>query len=91
MSKKKYKKTKQRKNFPWLLAALGGLILVAAAVLFNSNRESGTPVATVDQQLIEFGEVELDTPLTFSFEVKNTGNGVLRFKEAPYIEVLEGC
>lgn len=90
MSKKKYKKTKQRKDFPWLLAALGGLLLIAAAVLLGS-RESGTPVASVDQELIDFGEVKMDTPLTFSFEVKNRGDGVLRFKEAPYIEVLEGC
>lgn len=91
MSKKKHKKIKQRKNFPWLLAALGGLLLIAAAVLLSSSRESGTPVAGVDQELIDFGEVKLDMPLTFSFVVTNTGDGDLRFKEAPYIEVLEGC
>ena len=90
MSKKKYKRTKQRKSFPWLLAALGGLLLIAAAVLLG-NRESGTPVASVDQELIDFGEVKLDTPLTFSFVVTNTGDGILRFKESPYLEVLEGC
>ncbi|HEX2994235.1 MAG TPA: hypothetical protein VHP14_05405 [Anaerolineales bacterium] len=87
---KKYQKQKQRKRFPWLLAVLGGLLVVIAAFLF-SNRDSGTPVATVDQELIDYGEVKLDTPLTFSFVVTNTGDGVLRFKEKPYVEVREGC
>jgi hypothetical protein len=84
------KHQKQRQNFPWLLLALGGLLLLAALFLFT-NREQGTPIASVDQESIDFGEVKLDTPLTFSFVVTNTGDGPLRFKEKPYIEVREGC
>lgn len=87
---KKYQKQKKRKRFPWLLAVLGGLLVIVAIFLFN-NRDTGTPVATVDQELIDFGEVKLDTPLTFSLVVTNTGDGVLRFKEKPYIEIQEGC
>lgn len=90
MSKKKNNRTKQSRNFPWLLAVLGGLLLVAAAFLLGS-RESGTPVASVDQESIDFGDVKLDTPLQFSFVITNSGDGVLRFKQAPYLEVLEGC
>ena len=87
---KKHKKQRQRQNSPWLLVGLGGLLLLAAIFLF-SNRDSGTPVASVDQELIDFGEVKLDTPLTFSIVVTNSGDGVLRFREKPYIEVREGC
>ena len=87
---KKYKRQKQRKMFPWLLAVIGGL-LVLAAILLLGNRDTGTPIASVDQELIDYGEVKLDTPLTFSLVVTNTGDGVLRFKEKPYIEVREGC
>jgi hypothetical protein len=28
---------------------------------------------------------------TFAIKVTNTGDGLLRFKEKPYIQVLEGC
>ncbi|MGB9897273.1 hypothetical protein [Thermanaerothrix sp.] len=53
--------------------------------------DRGTPVLAVDQSKIEFDTVKLGTPLTFEIEVTNTGDGILRFKEKPYIEVLEGC
>ncbi len=89
MSKKRQKQ-RQRQNFPWLLAALGGLLLLAAIFLLG-NQDRGTPVVSVDQESIDFGEVKLDTPLTFSIVVTNTGDGVLRFREKPYIEVREGC
>ena len=85
---KKYKKTSQK--FPWLLAALGGLLILAAILLFSSQ-ESGTPVVRVDRERIDYGDVKLDTPLTFSIVVTNTGDGVLRFRETPYVEVREGC
>jgi len=88
---RKYKKQTQRKSFPWLPVALGGLLLLLAAIFLFGNRDSGTPVASVDQEVIDFGEVKLDTPLTFSFVVTNTGDGVLRFKETPRVEIREGC
>ena len=37
------------------------------------------------------GDVKFNVPLTFTIKVTNTGNGTLRFKEEPYIQVLEGC
>ena len=88
MSKKH--KRQRRNSFPWLLVAFGGLLLLTAVFLF-SNRDEGTPVASVEQEVIDFGEVKLDTPLTFSVVLTNTGDGELRFREKPYIEVREGC
>ena len=87
---KKHGRQRQRKNFPWLLVVLGGLLLLVAAFLFR-NTDTGTPAVSVDQERIDYGEVKLNTSLTFSIVVTNTGDGVLRFREKPYIEVREGC
>jgi hypothetical protein len=95
MAKKnqKYRKQKQRKNFPWLLAVLGGGLLLLAAVLFanRSGDSGGTPSISVDQQKIDYGYVKYGETRSFAVNVTNTGDGTLRFKDQPYIEVLEGC
>ena len=91
MAKKnqKYRKQKQQKTFPWLLAALGGGLLLIAAVLFA--RGGGTPSIKVDQDKIDYGFVKFGENRQFTLQVTNTGDGTLRFKEQPYVEVLEGC
>ncbi len=70
-----------------------GLILVAAAafLLTQQPRASGSPQIVVDKQSIDFGYVKLGETRAFKISVTNTGDGILRFKEKPYIEVLEGC
>ena len=94
MSKKsnKYKKRK-KKNFPWLLLVLGGILVAAAAFLFarQGGGSDGTPSIAVDQQKIDYGDVKFNVEKTFAVKVTNTGDGTLRFKEEPYIEILEGC
>jgi hypothetical protein len=96
MTKKnqKYRKQKQKKTFSWLFVVLGGGLLLLAAVLF-ANRSggdgSGTPSIAVDQQRIDYGDVKFGVNKSFAIKVTNTGDGTLRFKEDPYIEVLEGC
>jgi H+/Cl- antiporter ClcA len=92
-NKKKHKGQKQPQNSPWLLVALGGVLLVIAAFFF-ANRGGGgdgTPAIAVDQQKIDYGDVKFGVEKTFAIKVTNTGAGTLRFKEDPYIEVLEGC
>ena len=90
---KKYRKQKQRKNFPWLFVALGGGLLLLAAVLFarNNGDGGGTSSLSVDQNKIDYGYVKFGENRQFALQVTNTGDGTLRFKEEPYIEVLEGC
>ena len=88
---KKHKR--QRKSFPWSLVAIGGVLLLIAA-FFISNQSGaggGTPSIAVDQQKINYGDVKFGVNKTFALKVTNTGDGTLRFKEEPYIEVLEGC
>ena len=89
----KYRKQHPRKSFPWLLAALGGVFLLLVAILFarNNGAGGGTPSIAVDQNKIDYGYVKFGETRQFAVQVTNTGDGVLRFKEQPYIEVLEGC
>lgn len=90
---KKHKRQKQKQKFPWIFAAVGGVLLVLAAFLFASQNGDGggTPSIAVDQQKIDYGDVKFGVNKTFAIKVTNTGDGTLRFKEDPYIEVVEGC
>jgi hypothetical protein len=90
---KRYRKQKQRKQFPWLLVLLGGGLLLLAGILFaNRNGDGGgTPALSVDQNKIDYGYVKFGENRQFTFTVTNNGDGNLRFKEKPYVEVLEGC
>ena len=95
MSKKskQYKKQKKKK-FPWLLLVFGGILVAAAAFLFarqGGGEGGGMPSIAVDQQKIDYGDVKFGVNKTFAIKVTNTGDGTLRFKEEPYIEIIEGC
>ncbi|MEW6405167.1 MAG: hypothetical protein AB1649_25515 [Chloroflexota bacterium] len=94
MSKKHKKRRLQKKQFPWPLVALGGILLIIAAFFFanwGGGDGGGTPSIAVDQQRIDYGDVKFGVEKTFAIKVTNTGTGTLRFKEDPYIEVVEGC
>lgn len=92
MSKKNSRK-KQKKSFPWLFVAIGGILLITAAFFFinQSADGSGTPSIAVDQKKIDYGDVKFGVNKTFAIKITNTGDGTLRFMEEPYIEVLGGC
>ena len=91
MAKKNQKFRKQRSNTPWLLVALGGGLLLLAALLFANRGGGGTPSISVDQQKIDYGYVKFGEAKSFTVKVTNTGDGPLRFREQPYIEIVEGC
>ena len=94
MAKKnqKYRKQRQSKNLTRLFVLLGGGLLLLAAILF-ANQDSGSGISSiaVDQQMIDYGDVKFGVEKSFAIQVTNTGDGALRFKEDPYIEVVEGC
>jgi hypothetical protein len=94
MSKKTIKRKKrQQKKFPWAWVIVGVAIL-AAGILFSrpgADYTGGTPAITVDQQNIDMGYIKLGQYRTIKIKVTNTGDGVLRFKEQPYLEVVKGC
>lgn len=92
MSKKKYKSSNSPGKPIWALL-LGGVLLIAAALFFafGGGDGGGTPQLTVDQDKIDYGDVKFGVNETFTIKVTNTGDGVLRFKNKPYVQVLEGC
>jgi hypothetical protein len=84
----------QKISTPLVALILGGILLVATALFFvlgGGNDGGGTPRLVVDQEKIDYGDVHFGVSKTFTFKVTNTGDGLLRFKEKPYIQVLEGC
>ncbi|MBI5823391.1 MAG: hypothetical protein HZB18_05135 [Chloroflexi bacterium] len=89
---KKYRKQKQNNKLLPLIV-LGGILLIAAVFLFanQGGDGGGTPSIAVDQQTIDYGDVKFNVEKTFAIKITNTGDGILRFTEDPYIEVLEGC
>lgn len=102
MSKKLKRRRQKRKKSPVLNWAIGaGLLLIAGAVFItarNTNQINpelievqGSPAVKVDQEVIDYGYVKLGRNLTFDITVTNVGDQKLRFSEAPYVEVLEGC
>ena len=102
MSKASRKVSPQKPaGFPiWLpLIIVAGVVLIAVAVLTNNSSPaapgtpatSGAPALTVDKDKFDFGNVPLGQTVQVSFEVANTGDAPLRFKEKPYIEVAAGC
>ena len=90
---KKHRRQKQKKSFPWPLVAIGGVLLILAAFFFanQGGGGGGTPSIAVDRQKIDYGDVKFNVEKTFAIKITNTGDGTLRFKEDPYIEILEGC
>ena len=91
---KKHRRYAQKKTFPWLLLTFGGFFILIAIFLFarqDGDDGGGTPSISVDQQRIDFGNIQFGVTKSFAVKVTNTGDGRLRFKDEPYIEVLEGC
>ena len=89
------RRTKKKANyFPLIALAVGGLLLLVTAIVIDQksqDTDGGTPVIAVDQQKIDYGDVKFNVEKTFTITVTNRGDGTLRFKEQPYIQVLEGC
>jgi hypothetical protein len=72
------------------------LILGAAAVIKFSQQggvlqKNGAPRLSVDVEEINLGDIPVGQSVKASFRLTNTGNQTLKFREAPYIEVKEGC
>ncbi len=82
----------------WL--ALAGLFLILGAgwALFGNNSQpkatvevKGAPSLKVEKSSIDHGNVNLGQQISDVITVTNIGDQPLRFTQAPYLEVKEGC
>ena len=93
---RKHRRHSERRSLVWPILIAGGILLIAAAFLFanrgdGGGRAGGAPQISVDQQKIDFGYVAFGNDRQFTVKVTNAGDGALRFRAKPYIQVLEGC
>ncbi len=85
-----------------LYVLLGGVIVIGVALFLAFYKPppagtAGTPPSGNDPRLVadkgqvDLGDMKLGATADVSFKLTNTGSAPLQFKEAPYIEVKEGC
>lgn len=93
-------KTKPKRSLLPLWLSLAGLVLLVIAgwAIARGNSQGkaeievkGAPSLKVDKEFIDHGQVKLGDHIRDDIRVTNVGDKLLRFTEAPYIEVLEGC
>jgi hypothetical protein len=97
-SSKRGKPQRKSNKLP-LFLTIGGVIALLLTVFFAFQKKSspytpevtGGPSLKVDKEEVDLGDVKLGSPVKVSFEITNVGDEPLRFEEAPYVEVLEGC
>ena len=82
----------------WLaLAGLGLLLFAGWAILRSSSQPNanievkGAARLKVQTDTIDRGNVKLGTPIRDEVQVTNIGDQPLRFTQAPYIVIKEGC
>jgi hypothetical protein len=73
------------------------LLILAALAIFQTLQpgsilgQKGSPRLTVDVEEINLGEIPVGQSVQAAFRLTNTGTQALKFSEAPFIEVKEGC
>jgi len=101
MSKKTKKQRRQKRLSLFWVVPVGGLLLLGAALLLarpGGEEPALAPIQVVgqaairvDRELIDYGDVRFNVQKNFTFTVTNVGDERLRFQQAPYIEVVQGC
>jgi len=103
MSKEKNYRTRYGRSKPTpsrkpLILIAGGAVLLIVALIFvfqqpqpSADTTGGTPKLKADRELVDLGDQKLGNTVQVSFQLSNIGDGTLRFKQNPYVEVKEGC
>ena len=98
-TKMKPKTSPRGSLFPLWLSLAGLVMLLIAGWTFargnpkdNASIEvKGAPRLKIATDFIDHGQVKLGSLIRDDIRVTNVGDRPLRFTEAPYVEVREGC
>lgn len=96
------RRRKERRRNMLIAMIAGGVLLITSGVFIAKNalenranpslvEVSGQPSLKVDKELIDYGDVKLNTNLTFTLNLTNVGDQPLKISSDPYVEVVEGC
>ena len=83
-------------------AIVGALVLVAAVMLINQQQQNsppagyvpevtGAPRVAVAEDLVDYGDVQLNSTVETVFHVQNVGDQPLHVQGEPQVELIEGC
>ncbi len=103
MSKRRRRKGRSSsRGYPrWLplaMAAAAVAVIGGGALVAQNGRQAtvipvvtGAPRVAVDQELVDYGDVKVDTPIETVFRVRNIGDQPLKILGEPQVELVEGC
>jgi hypothetical protein len=83
---------------PWAIAVAGVMLIGAGVLVFQGNDQADeAPLATggarvsVSPEIVDYGDVKINTPIETVFYVQNVGDQPLRILGEPEVELVEGC
>jgi len=76
-----------------------GALLLGAGLAFATGgfgtevppTVTGAPRVAVSQEVVDYGEIKVDTPVETVFRVQNIGDQPLKILGEPQVELVEGC
>jgi len=97
-SNKMAPRRKSQSKLP-LFLIFGGFVLLVLTMVLTLRKPAatfipsvtGAPSLKADKEKVDLGQVKLGQNVKVAFVLTNVGDKPLRFTEAPYIEVKEGC
>jgi hypothetical protein len=87
----------RRTWLPWLVAAAGLLLIGGGFLAFGRGGSdvpvvvAGAPRVSVVQDVFDYGQVKVNTPIETVFRVQNVGDQPLKILGTPEVELREGC
>jgi hypothetical protein len=77
-----------------VVAVIGGVIAFLVSSSSTSSyvpEVTGRPNLVVDKEVLDYGDVRFEAPVKAVFNVKNTGDEMLRILGEPRVEIVRGC